>query len=139
MALLVTGHVATDVPYPFGRTGLYSIVLATELIAGAAATLRRRKEAAWRVASVVLTLALGAGALRYGSELTTDYFFHWRFDSGTAGVRTAVGVRGGRGLHTPGVRGVLMRKKQDQTDSRGSALGGRSSLATPALAPPVLP
>jgi hypothetical protein len=83
LLLLVASHSVFDLPYPFGRTGLYLIVL---FVLGSAALVRclehSRALAAKTASSVVFALlVLAAG--RFATEFNTTYFYDWRFDSGT--------------------------------------------------------
>lgn len=72
-----------DAPYPFGRTGLYLIII---FVLATAALVRMLQQAAGRTArtlAAVLTFLMFLLVGRFAIEFNTGYYYDWRFDSGT--------------------------------------------------------
>jgi hypothetical protein len=93
LAELASAHRVFGMSYPFGRTGLYLLVLFLLTMAGAASTLggfaTRRAQATSVAALIVLALLAG----RFVTELNTGYFHHWRYDAGTRDIFREITTR----------------------------------------------
>ena len=83
--LLAAAHYLTGLPYPYGRTGLYWILLIGAGLVGLAA---RFRIAAWIGAPVVLA-AVWFYAAAWSTEFTTD----WVYDAGTRAIAERIAAR----------------------------------------------
>ena len=83
LLVLVAAHWVIDVPYPFGRTGLYLIILFVLGVAAYVRTLGQSARRPAKTASVAILAMLVVLVGRFATEFNTTYYYDWRFDSGT--------------------------------------------------------
>ena len=83
--LLAAGHHLTGLPYPYGRTGLYWILL---IGAGLVSLAARFRIVAW-MGALITVAAVRFYAAEWSTEFTTD----WQYDAGTRAIAERIAAR----------------------------------------------
>ena len=83
LLMLAAVHKLFAVPYPFGRTGLYLIVLFVLAVVALIRTLQQSPGRAATTASATMVVLLTLLVGRFATEFNTSYYYDWRFDSGS--------------------------------------------------------
>lgn len=78
-ALLTAAHLATGIPYPEDRTGIYFVPLATLAALGLARMLFQRP--GWRWVGSAIAVVLVSFAIEFAAQWNVRSFWVWRYDA----------------------------------------------------------